>query len=60
VNKYSGKWLLAAGLSVTLAAAGFSIVPGITVDFYAYAILGVWVVMFAVAIIASVRYMNSL
>jgi hypothetical protein len=32
VNKYSGKWLLAAGLVVTLSAVCFFFVPGVSLD----------------------------
>jgi len=60
VNAYSGKWLLAAGLIMAVAAVGLFFVPGLSLDVYAYAVLAVWVVVFTVAIIASVRYMNSL
>lgn len=60
VNAYSGKWLLAVGLIEALAAVGFYFAPGLSVDRYAYTVLAVWAVAFAVAIIASVRYMNSL
>ena len=60
VNTYSGKWLLATGLIIALAAAILSFVQGLSIDVYAYAVLAVWVVVFTVAIVASVRYMNSL
>jgi hypothetical protein len=60
VNAYSGKWLLATSLMMILAAVGFYFVPGISLDVYSYAVLGVWVVGFTIAIVASVRYMNSL
>jgi len=42
------------------AAVGLFFVPGLSLDVYAYAVLAVWVVVFTVGIIASVRYMNSL
>jgi len=60
VNAYSGKWLLAIGLVMVLAAVGLFFVPGISLDVYAYAVLAVWVVMFTVGMVACVRYMNSL
>lgn len=60
VNAYSGKWLLAAGLVLDLAAVGLFFVPGISLDVYSYAILAVWVVMFTIGMVASFRYLNSL
>jgi uncharacterized membrane protein len=60
VNTYAGKWLLVAGLVMALAALGLYFIPGITLDMYAYAVLAVWVVMFGTALVASIRYMNSL
>jgi hypothetical protein len=60
VNAYSGKWLLAIGIVTILAATGFYFIPGISIDIYAYVVLGVWVVVFSIAVYTSVRYMNSL
>jgi hypothetical protein len=60
VNAYSGKWLLAVGLIEALAAVGLYYLPGLSVDMYAYAVLAVWVFAFGVAMVASVRFMNSL
>ncbi len=60
VNTYSGKWLLGVGLVIALAALGFSYIPGLTLDGYSYAVLAVWVVLFAVTLIASIRYLKSL
>jgi SdpI/YfhL protein family len=59
VNAYSGKWLLAAGLTHALAAAIIYFIPGLSLDVYAYAVLGVWVVVFGTALTASIRYLNS-
>jgi hypothetical protein len=60
VNAYSGKWLLAIGLVMVLASTGLYLIPGISLDVYSYAVLGVWVVVFTIGMVASVRYMNSL
>jgi SdpI/YfhL protein family len=60
VNAYSGKWLLVAGLGQALAASGIYFIPGISIDAYAYAVLGVWLGIFATALIASIRYLDSL
>jgi hypothetical protein len=59
VNAYSGKWLLAAGLVQAMAAIGIYFIPGISLDFYAYAVLGVWLVVFGISLIASIRFLNS-
>jgi hypothetical protein len=59
VNAYSGKWLLVVGLGLALAAVGLFFVTGLSLEVYAYTVLGVWGVLFAVAIIASIRYLNS-
>lgn len=59
-NTYSGKLLLGVGLVISLAAVGFSLIPSLTLDVYSYAMLAVWVVIFAVMIIASARYLKSL
>jgi hypothetical protein len=60
VNKYGGWRLLVAGLVEAAAAVGIAFIPGITLDVYAYAVLFVWVVAFAIAIVSTVRYMNRL
>jgi hypothetical protein len=60
VNCYSGKWLLADGLVIALAAIGLSFWPGISLDAYAYAMLAIFVVVFTVSMADSARYMNSL
>jgi uncharacterized membrane protein len=60
VNVYSGKWLLVTGIVLEIAATGFYFIPGITLDGYAYANLAVWGLAFAGALIASIRYLNSL
>lgn len=60
VNAYSGKWLLAVGLIQALASVGLYYVPLFSVDMYAYAVLAVWLVMFGIAMVASIRHMNSL
>jgi hypothetical protein len=60
VNAYSGKWLFAISLGMILASIGISFVPGISLDVYAYAVLGVWLIGFGIAVVASVRYMKSL
>lgn len=60
VNSYSGKWLLGTGLVIVAAAIGLTYVPSITLDAYAFGMLAVFVVAFAISLVASVRYLNSL
>jgi hypothetical protein len=60
VNKRAGIWLLVLGVSVVLAAAGFALIPNITIDRYSLSILGVVLVVFAITLIDTVRYMNAL
>jgi uncharacterized membrane protein len=60
VNKYSSRWLIVAGLLTVLSALVLYLVPGISLDGYALACLGVFTVVLAIGITTSVRYMNSL
>ena len=60
VNKFAGKRLLVASLLLVLVAIGFSFIAGLSIDGYSYAVLSVWVVGFTIAIVSSVRYMNTL
>jgi uncharacterized membrane protein len=60
VNAYSGKWLFGTGLVEIAAAIGLAFVPSLTLDVYAYGVLAVFAIAFAVSLIVSVRYMNSL
>ena len=58
-DEYGGKWLLIAGLVMALSAVSLYFVPGIPLDIYAYAILGVWIFALAVMLIVSIRYIRS-
>jgi hypothetical protein len=60
VNKRAGMWLLALGICVILAAAGFALIPNITIDAYSLSILGVVMVVFALTLVDTIRYMNAL
>lgn len=60
VNTYSGKRLFVSSLIMVAAAACFPFIPGISVDTYSYAVLGVWSVTFGYTIIDSARYLKSL
>jgi hypothetical protein len=59
-NAYAGKWLLATGLCMVLAALVLALIPGITIDVYSYGILLVWGIVFTIALVASFRYLKSL
>jgi hypothetical protein len=60
VNKRAGMWLLVLGICVILAAAGFALIPNITIDAYSLSILGVVMVVFALTLVDTIRYMNAL
>ncbi len=60
VNAYGGKWLLAVGIGIVLAAVIFASIPGLTLDVYAYWVLGVLVLLFTLAVFATVRFMKAL
>lgn len=60
VNTYSGKRIFFASLVLVLAAVGLSFIPNLSLDMYSYAVLGVWVVVFGIAMAASIRYLKSL
>jgi hypothetical protein len=60
VNKYAAKRLLIAGLVMIAAAIGLYFWPGISVDAYAYAYLGVFLVAFSIVIIQCVIYLRRL
>jgi hypothetical protein len=60
VNAYSGKWLFLTGITMVISALVIKFIPGISIDVYAYSNLAVWGITFTVAIIDSIRYLNSL
>jgi hypothetical protein len=60
VNKHAGQRLFIASLFLVFAAVGSAFIPGISVDVYSYAMLAFWLGTFSVAIVSTVRYMNSL
>ena len=59
VNKYSGKRLLTAGIITVVAAVGFYLIPGISVDAYALACLGVTGTVLTIGIVQSFRYLKK-
>jgi uncharacterized membrane protein len=60
VNKFAAKHLLIAGLVMIAAAIGLFFWPGISVDTYAYAYLGVFIVVMTIVIIQCVIYLRRL
>jgi hypothetical protein len=60
VNKFFGKRLLAVALEHILASVGFFFWPNISVDAYALSVLGVFVIVFGIAMIRSWKYLKSL
>jgi len=58
-NKYFAKRQLAAGLLEAGAALGLSYWPGISVDVYAWACLGVFLALFIPALVQSWHYMKT-
>ena len=59
VNAYSGKWLLTAGIATIVAAGGFYLIPGISLDAYALACLGVVGTLLVIGFVQSLRYMKK-
>ncbi len=60
VNRYSGKWLLGTGLCLVVASVILAQFPSLALEYYSLGVLAVFVLIFTIAIIASVRYMNRL
>ena len=59
VNKYFARHLLVVGLVQILAAVALALIPGISVDGYALAVLAVFVLVFSVAMFRAWRYLKS-
>jgi hypothetical protein len=59
-NKYFARRLLAVGIIETIAAFGLYFWPGISVDAYALAVLGVFLVLFIPSFFQGWRYMKTL
>lgn len=60
VNRCGAGWLMVTGVLTMFASAVLSFVPGLNVDTYALVCLGVFVSIFVVGLVMTVRYMNSL
>jgi len=59
-NKYFAKRQFVAALILIAAALGLYFVPGISVDAYALSVLGVFVVVYGVAVAQSLRYIKTI
>jgi hypothetical protein len=60
VNTYAGWRLLATGLVTVVSAIGLYLVPGLRLDNYALACLGVFGVVFVGGLVQSVLYLRKL
>ena len=58
VNAYTGKWLVFVGLCAILGAIGLALIPGISLDMYAFGNLGIFAASFTLAIIQSMRFLR--
>jgi uncharacterized membrane protein len=59
-NRFAARRLIAAAVSIMAAAVALYFVPGVSLDVYALACLGVFAVVFTVGLVQSVRYMRSI
>jgi uncharacterized membrane protein len=59
VNAYTGKWLVFVGLCAILGATGLALIPGISLDVYAFGNLGIFDVSIALAVVQSVRFLRK-
>jgi len=60
VNRYTGKWLLVTGVCTIIGALILYLIPGLSLDAYALAVLGVFVAAFSICLVQSIRYLRSL
>jgi uncharacterized membrane protein len=58
VNAYTGKWLVFVGICAILGAAGLALIPGISLNVYAFGNLGIFVASFTLAIVQAVRFLR--
>ena len=59
-NAYAGKWLLGCGVMTVVAALGFYVIPGISLDGYALLCAAVMLGAMALAVGMSFRYLSKL
>ena len=59
-NQYFAKRLFVVGILEVVAALGFYFIPNISLDVYALACLGIFVVSFSISLVQSWRHMQSI
>jgi len=59
-NRYFAKRLFGVGIVQALASLGFYYVPNITLDAYALLCLGMFIILFSIALIQSWGFMKSI
>ena len=59
-NKYFGKRLLVVGLVILVASTGLYFWPGISLDAYSLILLGIFMIVFGIAMVQTLMYMKSL
>ncbi len=59
-NRFAAKRLIAAAVSIMAAAVALYFVPGLSIDGYALACLGVFAVVFTVGLVQSFRHLRSI
>ena len=60
VNRYSAGWTLLCGLLTSIGAVGLYYIPGISVDVYACSCLALFLVVFGIGIIFTLKFIKSL
>ena len=60
VNRYMARWLLLSGIITVAGAVALYLVPGLSVDAYAWLCLLIFAVPFAIGVVLSFRYLRRL
>jgi hypothetical protein len=60
VNKYFAKRFLFVGVTEIIASMVLYLIPGITIDGYAIAVLAVFVIAFSIAMSQSLKYIKTI
>lgn len=60
VNKYGAGWMMVSGVVTVLAAIGFALIPGISLDTYATTCALTFATVLTVGLVITFRYMDSL
>lgn len=59
-NRYMARGLLLTGIITVIGAVGLYFAPGLSVDAYAWLVLGVFGVPFVITVVAGFRYLRQL